>query len=169
MNLIAAADKNMAIGNKGKLLYSIPGDMKFFRTTTTGKVVVMGRKTLESFPGQNPLKNRVNIVLTRNAEYKKDGAVICTDIEMLKKELEKYDTNDIFVIGGEEIYRLLLPMCDKAYITRIDSESEADAYLPDLDSDDDWHITSKSETYSENGLDFRFVTYERKRRIENVW
>ena len=169
MNLIAAADKNMAIGKDGKLLYSIPRDMKFFRTMTTGKVVVMGRKTLESFPGKNPLKNRVNIVLTRNASYKKDGVIICTDTEMLKKELEKYDTDDVFVIGGEQIYSLLLPMCKRAYITRIDSESEADAFLPDLGSDCGWHTVSESETYSDNGFEFRFVTYERNWRTENVW
>lgn len=161
MNLIAAADKNHAIGKNGGLLYRIPADMKFFRETTTGKTVVMGRKTLESFPGGNPLKNRVNIVLTRNKAYAKDGAVICNDIESLKKELEKYDTNDIFVIGGEEIYKLLLPMCDKAYITRVDGEADADAFLPDLDSDEDWEITAQSETVTDNDVNFRFVTYER--------
>lgn len=160
MNLIAAADKNNAIGKNGGLLYRIPTDMKFFRETTTGKVVVMGRKTLESFPGKNPLKNRVNIVLTRNKAYTKDGAVICNDISELEKELEKYNSDDVFVIGGEEIYKLLLPICDRAYITRVDGEAEADAFLPDLDSDS-WKITSQSETITDNDVSFKFVTYER--------
>lgn len=161
MNLIAAADKNNAIGKNGGLLYKIPADMKFFRETTTGKTVVMGRKTLESFPGGNPLKNRVNIVLTRNDDYRKDGVVICNDISELEKEIKKYDTNDIFVIGGEEIYKLLLPLCDRAYITRIDGEADADAFLPDLDGSDDWKIISQSETLTDNDVNFRFVTYER--------
>lgn len=161
MNLIAAADKNNAIGKNGGLLYRIPADMKFFRETTTGKTVVMGRKTLESFPGGNPLKNRVNIVLTRNDDYRKDSVVICNDISELEKEIKKYDTNDIFVIGGEEIYKLLLPLCDRAYITRIDGEADADAFLPDLDGSDDWKIISQSETLTDNDVNFRFVTYER--------
>lgn len=161
MNLIAAADKNNAIGKNGGLLYKIPADMKFFRETTTGKTVVMGRKTLESFPDGNPLKNRVNIVLTRNDDYRKDGVVICNDISELEKEIKKYDTNDIFVIGGEEIYKLLLPLCDRAYITRIDGEADADAFLPDLDGSDDWKIISQSETLTDNDVNFRFVTYER--------
>ena len=114
MYLIAAADRKWAIGNKGSLLYSLPQDMKFFRETTSGNVVVMGRKTLESFPGGRPLKNRVNIVITRNSEYEKEGAVICNDTDKLPEMLKEYSDKDIFVIGGEEIYRLLLPLCTKA-------------------------------------------------------
>ena len=168
MNLIASADKNWAIGKDGGLLYRLPQDMKFFRTTTSGKVVVMGRKTLESFPGGNPLKNRVNIFLTRNKDYKKDGVLICTDTDELKNELKKHSTDDIFVIGGEEIYKLLLPMCNKAYITRIDSVADADTFFPNLDRADGWEITGMSETITDNGTDFRFVTYERtKNHLES--
>ena len=108
MNLIAAVDKNWAIGRNNKLLVSIPDDMKFFRETTTGKVVVMGRKTLESFPGKKPLKNRVNIVLTGDRSYQADGAVIVHDMEELHEELKKYPSEDIYVIGGESIYKQLL-------------------------------------------------------------
>ena len=89
MNLIAAVDKNWGIGLKNKLLVSIPDDMKFFRQTTTGKVVVMGRKTLESFPGGKPLKNRVNIVMTRDKDYRADGAVVVHDLDELHEELKK--------------------------------------------------------------------------------
>ena len=104
MNLIAAVDKNWAIGRNNKLLVSIPDDMKFFRETTTGKIVVMGRKTLEIFPGKKPLKNRVNIVLTSDHSYQVDGAVIVHDMDELHEELKKYDSKDIYVIGGESIY-----------------------------------------------------------------
>ena len=103
MKAILAADKNWGIGYNNKLLVSIPSDMKFFRQTTTGKVVVMGRKTLESFPNGLPLKNRTNIVLTGNSEYKVKDAVIVHSKEELMKELEKYDTEDIYVIGGESV------------------------------------------------------------------
>ena len=161
MYLIAAADRNWAIGNKGSLLYSLPQDMKFFRETTSGGVVVMGRKTLESFPGGRPLKNRVNIVLTRNSEYEKEGVVVCNDTDKLPEMLKEYSDKNIFVIGGEEIYRLLLPLCTKAYITKVDATAEADAFFPNLDEDDSWKITNESETLSDNGIDFKFVTYER--------
>lgn len=161
MYLIAAADRNWAIGNKGSLLYSLPQDMKFFRETTSGGVVVMGRKTLESFPGGRPLKNRVNIVLTRNSEYEKEGVVVCNDTDKLPEMLKEYSDKNIFVIGGEEIYRLLLPLCTKAYITKVDATAEADAFFPNLDENKSWQITHESETFNDNGIDFKFVTYER--------
>ena len=109
MNLIVAVDSNWAIGKENKLLVSIPQDMKFFRETTKGKVVAMGRKTLESFPGGQPLKNRVNVVLTTDKNYKVKDTVIVHTIEEMVDELKKYDSEDIFVIGGESIYRQLLP------------------------------------------------------------
>ena len=114
MNLIVAVDSNWAIGKENKLLVSIPQDMKFFRETTKGKVVAMGRKTLESFPGGQPLKNRVNVVLTTDKNYKVKDTVIVHTIEEMLDELKKYDSEDIFVIGGESIYRQLLPYCTKA-------------------------------------------------------
>ena len=102
MNLIVAADANWGIGKENKLLVSIPADMKFFRTTTTGKVVVMGRKTLESFPGGLPLKNRVNIVITRDKNYKAKDAVIVHSIEEALEEVKKYQSEDVYVIGGDK-------------------------------------------------------------------
>ena len=117
MNAIVAADKNWAIGYKNKLLVSIPADMKFFRQMTGGKVVVMGRKTLESFPNGLPLKNRTNIVLTGNPNYHVKDAVIVHTTEELLEELKKYDEEEIFVLGGESIYRMMLPYCSKVYVT----------------------------------------------------
>ena len=137
MNLIAAVDSNWAIGNKNKLLASIPADMKFFRETTTGHVVVMGRKTLESFPNGMPLKNRTNIVLTSNRNYCVKDAVIVHTLKELLEELKKYDSEEIFVIGGGSVYQMMLPYCDTAYITKIDHAYEADTYFPNLDQDEE--------------------------------
>ena len=162
MNLIAAVDKNWAIGRNNKLLVSIPDDMKFYRETTTGKVVVMGRKTLESFPGKKPLKNRVNIVLTSDNSYQVDGAVIVHDMDELHEELKKYDSEDIFVIGGESIYRQLLDECDVAHITKIDFSYEADAWFPNLDEKEAWVVTADSEEQTYFDLEYHFYKYEKK-------
>ena len=116
MNIIAAVDKNWAIGKNNELLVRIPMDQKFFRETTTGKVVVMGRKTLESFPNGLPLKNRTNIVLTHNPAYQVKDAIVVHSMEELHRELEKYDTNDVYVIGGQKIYEQLLDECDVAHM-----------------------------------------------------
>lgn len=161
MIIIAAADRSCGIGKNGKLLYSLPGDMKFFRTTTAGNIVVMGRKTLESFPGGNPLKNRVNIVLTRNDAYEKDGVIVCNSPEDVLSEVKKYPDRQAFVIGGAEIYNLFLPYCNMAFITQIDAVSDADAHIADFDKLGGWSRTFTSETHEENGLKYNFVTYEK--------
>ena len=119
MQLIVAVDSNWAIGKNNQLLVRIPMDQKFFRETTTGKVVVMGRKTLESFPNGLPLNNRTNIVLTRNPNYKVKDAIVVHNMDELHKELKKYNSDDIFVIGGEKIYEQLLDECDTAHVTKI--------------------------------------------------
>ena len=160
MNLIAAVDKNWAIGRNNKLLVSIPDDMKFFRETTTGKVVVMGRKTLESFPGKKPLKNRVNIVLTGDRSYQADGAIVVHDLDELHKELEQYNSEDVYVIGGESIYRQLLDECDVAHITKIDYVYDADAYFPNLDEKEEWQITEDSDEQTYFDLEYHFYKYE---------
>lgn len=161
MNLIVAVDKNWAIGYGNKLLVSIPQDMKFFRETTTGKVVVMGRKTLESFPGGQPLKNRTNIVLTGNPDYKVKDALVVHDIPSLLRELEQYDQEEIYVIGGESVYRELLPYCKRAYVTRIDHAYQADTHFPDLDQDPAWRMTKVSEEQTYFDLEYVFTIYER--------
>lgn len=162
MNLIAAADKNWGIGYKNKLLVSIPSDMKFFRTTTTGKVIVMGRKTLESFPNGMPLKNRTNIVLTSNQDYRVKDAIIVHTLEDLLKELEKYNSDDIYVIGGESVYRQLLPYCNTAYITKIDHVFQADTFFPNLDEQMDWEMTQESEEQTCFDLEYMFTKYEHR-------
>ena len=145
MNIIVAVDKNWAIGKENKLLVSIPADMKFFRSTTTGKVVVMGRKTLESFPNGLPLKNRTNIVLTKDKNYKVKDAIIVHSIEEALEELKKYASEDVYVIGGDSIYAQMLPYCDTAHVTKIDFGYEADAWFPNLDENEEWKIAEESE------------------------
>ena len=162
MNAIAAVDANWAIGNKNRLLTSIPADMKFFREKTMGHVVVMGRKTLESFPNGLPLKNRVNIVLTANRSYKVKDAIIVHTKEELLEELKKYDSNELYVIGGGIIYEMLIPYCDTAYITKIDHAYAADTYFPNLDQMDDWEMTEVSEEQTCFDLEYVFAKYERK-------
>ena len=162
MKLIAAVDNNWAIGLKNRLLVSIPNDMKFFRETTMNHVVVMGRKTLESFPNGLPLKKRVNIVFSRNADYKVKDAIMVADVDELLAELDKYENEDVYVIGGESIYKLLLPYCDTAYITKIDYEYEADAFFPNLDKDDEWEIVEEGEEETCFDLEYKFTVYKRK-------
>ena len=162
MKAILSADKNWGIGYNNHLLVSIPSDMKFFRQTTTGKVVVMGRKTLESFPNGMPLKNRTNIVLSGNQNYQVKDAVVVHSEDELMEELEKYDTDDIFVIGGESVYRQLLPYCDTAHVTKIDRAYEADAWFPDLDADEAWEITAESDEMCYFDTTYHFLKYVRK-------
>ena len=162
MNLIAAVDKNWAIGKNNQLLVRIPADQKFFRETTTGKVVVMGRKTLESFPNGLPLKNRTNIVLTKDKNYKVKDAIVLHSMDELMVELEKYDSDDIYIIGGEKIYAQLVDQCDVAHITKIDYEYDAYAYFPNLDEKPEWVITGDSEEQTYFDLIYYFYRYERK-------
>ena len=161
MNLIAAVDQNWAIGNKNELLVKIPADQKFFRETTTGKVVVMGRKTLESFPNGLPLKNRTNIVLTRDKNYEVKDAIVLHSLDELREELKKYPSEDIYIIGGETIYRQLLDECDVAHITKVEFAYEADAYFPNLDELPEWKITADSEEQTYFDLEYYFYKYEK--------
>lgn len=162
MNLIVAVDRNWGIGKDNQLLAHIPDDMKFFRTTTTGKVVVMGRKTLESFPNGKPLKNRINIVLTTDKNYTAEPAIIVHSKEELESELKKYMSDDIYVIGGASLYNMLLNQCDTALVTYIDHEYDADTYFPNLKEKPEWTLCDESERCSHENIDFYFRTYKRE-------
>ncbi len=166
MNIIVAVDQNWAIGNKNELLVNIPKDKKFFREMTIGKVVVMGRKTLESFPNGMPLAGRTNIVLTRNQDYKVKGAVVVHSVQELLTQLERYDSEDIYVIGGGKVYELLLPYCDTAHVTKIEHTYAADTYFPDLDRTQEWQITGESDEETYFDLEYYFLRYERKGKKE---
>ena len=161
MNIVVAADKNWGIGKDNKLLVSIPKDMKSFREMTTGNVVVLGRKTLETFPNKQPLKNRTNIILSRDLNYKVEGAIVVHSIEELLEELKKYSEESIYIIGGDSIYKQMLQYCKVAHVTRIDHAYEADTYFPDLDSSDEWKIEHESEEEVYFDITYSFVKYVR--------
>ena len=161
MNLIVAVDKNWAIGKDNKLLVSIPADMKYFRDTTKGNIVIMGRKTLESFPQSQPLKNRVNIVITKNPDYQVKGAVVVHSVEEAIEESKKYE-GEVYVIGGESIYRAMLPYCKTAYVTKIDHAYAADTYFPNLDEENDWELIGETEEQTYFDLEYVFARYENK-------
>ncbi len=145
MKCVVAVDKNFAIGREGKLLLHVPNDMRHFRSLTEGKVVVLGRKTLQTFPQGQPLPNRTNIILSRNKDFKVKGAIVVNSLEELMEEIKKYPSDDVCVIGGEQIYKQLLPFCDTCEVTYFDREFDADAFFPNLDESGNWKIEEESE------------------------
>ena len=162
MKLIAAVDNEWNIGKGGDLLFHIPTDMKFFRSTTSGKTVVMGRKTLDSFPGGKALPKRVNIVLTANPDFERENVNVCNSVDEVLSECEKYDTDDVYIIGGEAIYKLFLPYCDTALITHVNAVADgADKKFPDLSALPEWKLTQQSDIIEENGYEYRFCTYKK--------
>ncbi len=166
MNLIAAVDRHWAIGNKNKLLVRIPSDHKHFREKTTGKVVVLGRKTLETFPQGMPLPSRTNIILSTNKDYRVKGALVVHSVKELLETLAPYDTRDVYVIGGESIYKQLLPYCDTAYVTKIDHAYDADSHFPNLDALEGWNIAKEGEEQTYFDLTYCFLTYKYSGNID---
>ena len=160
MDLIVAADRNWAIGKGGDLIYSIPEDMKYFRRMTTGKTVVMGRKTLESFPGGKPLPKRVNVVLSSNRDYAPEGTVPVHNYAELFAEIAKYPEDDVMLIGGGRLYTDLAKYCRRAYITLIDAETEGvDTFIQNFDALEGWSMESVSEPVETGGYTVRFAVY----------
>ena len=162
MNCIVAVDNNWGIGRKNQLLVSIPADMRFFRTETTGKTVIMGRTTLESFPGGKPLKNRFNIVVTRDPNYKVPDAAVVHSVEEAAELAAKHPSEEVYVIGGASIYRQFLPFCDTAYVTKIDYRYDADTFFPDLDADPEWECVEEGEEQTYCDIIYRFTKYVKK-------
>lgn len=160
MNLIVAIDNNWAIGKDNKLLMHLPGDMKFFRSKTMNSVVIMGRKTLESFPGGEPLKDRINIVITKNTSYKKEGVIVAHSIDEAINIAKSYD-REIFVIGGASIYTQALSLCDYAYVTKIyKSFEDPDSYFPNLDNNKNWEMIEEGESNEYEGTIYKFCKYK---------
>ena len=171
MKLVVAVDKNWAIGNKGGLLAHVRADLKYFQSLTKGNTVILGSKTLETFPNGAPLKNRQNIILSRRADFSPEGATVVRSIDELLELLKEYDTETVFVIGGSTVYDQLLDYCDTAYVTKFDKAFEADAYFKNLDESPEWVLdsvgekqTSNPETDTEPNMEFTFCTYKRKNR-----
>lgn len=167
MNIIVAVDRNWAIGCKGNTLVDIPADRKLFREETAGKVVVMGRKTLESLPGGQPLPGRVNIVLSRSADNPGKGVILCRSLEEGLLECKKYPSEDVYVIGGQEIYEEFLPYCDVAHVTWIDYAYDADTYFPNLEKDPEWVLAAESDEQTYFDLCYEFRMYRRKPALKS--
>jgi len=164
MNIIVAVDKKWGIGNKGKLLVSIPRDKKLFREETTGKVIIMGHNTLLSLPGSQPLAGRENIVLSRDKSLSIKGATVLNSVDACMDYLKKNNIkdSDVFVIGGESVYNDFLPYCDVAHITYIDYEYEADRHFLNLDISNEWSLVLETEEETYFDIPYTFRLYKRK-------
>ena len=164
MNIIVAVDKKWGIGNKGKLLVSIPRDKKLFREETTGKVIIMGHNTLLSLPGSQPLAGRKNIVLSRDKSLSIKGATVLNSVDACIDHLRKNNIkdSDVFVIGGESVYNYFLPYCDVAHITYIDYEYEADRHFLNLDISNEWSLVLETEEETYFDIPYTFRLYKRK-------
>ncbi len=155
---IVHADKKWGIGKNNDMMFSLPKDMRFFRETTSGHTVVMGGKTLRAMPGGKPLKNRVNIVLTRGQVT--ENCVTVGSFDALKAELKSRQDEEIYIIGGGEIYKALLPYCHEALVTKVDAVGGAEVFFPNLDEDENFTLVYESEPIDDNGNTIRFTTYK---------
>ena len=162
MNLIAAVDANWAIGHQDRLLVRIPEDQKNFRKITTGKVVVLGRRTLAGFPNGLPLKERENIILSRNPNFEVRGADVVRSKEELLEKLKGYNSDDIYIIGGGMIYEMMCDYCDTAIITKLNYKYQADTYFPNLDLKDNWEMIEEGEEMTYFSIEYNYVTYKNK-------
>jgi dihydrofolate reductase len=171
MKLVVAVDKNWGIGNKGGLLAHVRADLRYFQSLTKGNVVILGSKTLATFPNGMPLKNRENIILSRRIDFSPEGATVVHSLAELLETLKNYDTETVFVIGGSTVYDLLLEYCDIAYVTKFDKEFESDAFFCNLDESPEWELESvgekqisNPETDTVSDMEFAFCVYKRTAR-----
>ena len=169
MKLVVAVDKNWGIGNKGELLAHVRADLRYFQSLTKGNVVILGSKTLQTFPNGMPLKNRENIILSRRDDFAPEGAIVAHSLDELLGLIKNYDSDSVFVIGGSTVYDLLLDYCDTAYVTKFDKAFESDAYFKNLDSSSQWELVSVGEKQITNpetdtvaDMEFSFCVYKRK-------
>jgi len=163
MNIIVAVDNHWAIGYQNQLLVRIPADQRFFRDETINKAVIMGRKTFESFPAGQALKQRLNVVITSDLNYKLKDAVVVHSIEEALNAVKSYKSEDIYIIGGASIYKQMLPYCDVAHVTKIDYRYQADTYFPNLDESPEWVMTGESDEQTYYDLDYTFCRYEKRK------
>lgn len=160
MIAIVAVDQNWGIGKDGDQIVYIPQDLKRFKSFTTGNTIVLGRKTVATFPGGKPLKNRRNLILSRNPDYRPEGGEVFPDLESLLEQVT--DPDNTYVVGGASVYETMLPACDRAYVTKIEAQFPADCWFPNLDGDPHWEIYEESEPLEHEGIKFRYVNYRRK-------
>ena len=159
MNCIAAVSSDWGLGKDNDLLFHISEDMKFFRKMTAGGTVILGRKTLESFPGGKPLPKRRHLVLSRNRDWHPEGVEVYHSVEDILAAVQPLPEENVWVIGGAEIYRLFLPWCRTAWITRVDAAPEADVWFPDLGKAKGWVLEEEGMPQEEGGLRYRFCRY----------
>jgi dihydrofolate reductase len=164
MQCIVAVDENWAIGCHGRLLTYLPGDLKYFKEKTLNKVVVLGRKTLLTFPKQRPLKDRLNMILTTDQEFKCEDAKVYHNIETLNQDLKKYKSEDVFIIGGESVYKQMIDVCDIAYVTKIHQGFDGDVFFPNLDELEEWELVESSELQHYEDITYTFCKYEKNAR-----
>lgn len=157
MELIVAADRNWAIGKDGDQLAYISEDLKRFKALTMGHPVILGRKTLATFPGGRPLKGRRNLILSRDPGFRPEGAEVYANMEALLAAAPE----DSIVIGGASVYRALLDACETAYVTKIDHEFPADTWFPDLDKNENWELVQEEGPFADGELTYRYLTYKR--------
>jgi len=162
MNLIVAVDEKWGIGKANDLLFSLKEDMKFFRQTTMGKTVVMGYKTLMSFPNSKPLPKRKNIVLTSRDIPCQENLVVVNSLEELSKQLKEEETDNVFIIGGAQFYKTMLPYCSTAYVTKVFADGQAEVFFEDLDKNPLWELVCQSEQILDGDYKISFCTYENK-------
>ena len=159
MELIVAVYDDWGIGQNGTQPVALSADRKFFRETTRGAMVIVGRRTVEDFPGKKPLPGRVNVVLSRKTD-EIPGFTLCGSPEEAAKLAETAER--AMVIGGGSIYRQMLPMCDTAYITKVHLTPESDTYFPNLDEDPQWMLEEIIQSGEENGIAYEMCLYKRK-------
>ena len=160
MIAIVAVDKNWGIGRGGEQLIYISRDLKRFREFTTGNTIILGRKTMYTFPGSKPLKNRRNLILSRNPDFQPEGAEVFPGLEELMEQ--DTDPDNTYVVGGASVYHTMIGQCDRAYVTKIDAEYPADCWFPNLDADPNWEVESEEDWQEQDGVRFRYVNYRRK-------
>ena len=161
MKAIVVVDRNWAIGKNGDLLVHLPGDLRYYKEKTTGNVIVVGRKTLDSFPGGRPLPARTNIVMTTDPDFEREDCIICHSKDEVMEKLQAFDTERVFIAGGANVYEQFMDDCDEFYVTKIEEEYEADRFFPDLDAKG-LHVTWESEPQQERGVSYRFTIYSRQ-------
>lgn len=164
---ILNCDKNWGIGRRNGLLFSLPKDMDFFRKTTLNHVVCMGENTLLSFPKQKPLKNRTNIVLSRDKDHNYEGVINVHSFEEFLKIINEYAQNDdVYIIGGASIYNQTLPYVDEVLLTKVDADGGAEVFFTNLDELDNFIIINESEVIMDGDYPIKFLIYKNTKKIE---
>ncbi|HKM35072.1 MAG TPA: dihydrofolate reductase [Lachnospiraceae bacterium] len=162
MNIVVTVDENWAIGNKGSRLLQIPADQRNFQKLTTGKTVVLGRKTQQDLPQGIPFYYCQNIILSKNPSYHIKGGEVVHSLDELRELLKDAPETDIYVCGGNSLYEQLFPYCDTAYVTMIEKSYEANEHIPNLDRDSQWQLTEESEEQTYFDMTYYFRKYVKK-------